>query len=82
MYIYVNIYIHKYVYMYMFIYGITCMYLNIYLFKYGYIHIYTDLSVGIFSCSFISCIHLTYGVATVSRIDKITGLFCRILSLL
>jgi len=29
------------------------------------------------------CIHLhCYGVATVSRIDKIIGLFCRILSLL
>jgi len=35
--------------------------------------------VHVFSGSGSSC---TYGVATVSRIDKITGLFCRISSLL
>jgi len=37
---------------------------------------YTEQKRAITSCV------VYYGVATVSRIDKITGLFCRILSLL
>jgi len=34
------------------------------------------------SCYIHNCVYVSYGVATVSRIDKITGLFCRISSIL
>jgi hypothetical protein len=30
----------------------------------------------------IGCVHVCYGVATMSRLLEITGLFCRILSVL
>ena len=37
---------------------------------------------SIYTCTYIHVYIYTHGVATVSRIDKIIGLFCRILSLL
>ena len=66
---------------------------NTHLFTYIYIHIYTNthtLFLNNFRVNIRQCVHVSwryiciyrYGVATVSRIDKITDLFCRILSIL
>ena len=59
------------------IYTYTCIY------KYMYIYIYTHTHTHIFYRSGLSASSsASYGVATVSRIDEIPGLFCRISSLL
>ena len=60
-------------------------YLHIYINKYIHIHIHIDMHVHIHISASVrgpTYIHSGYGVATVSRIDKIIGLFCRIASLL
>jgi len=59
------------------------------MYTYIYVYVYIDMHVCIYMCA---CIHIyipndgtppdCYGVATISRIDKIIGLFCRISSLL
>ena len=72
-YIYTNIYmyicIHIYIYIYTYIYILTYIYIYM---KYTYITIpYPKTSV----CR--SCISFAYEEALVSRIDKITGLFCK-----
>jgi len=60
-------------------------------FPHVYMHMYTHVYMHVYqihsSPSYVLQLNttiqtFTYGVATVSRIDKITGLFCRILSLL
>ena len=79
--------IHMYMYM--------CRYIcNVYICVYRYINIYIHIYMYIISYIYVmythvnihlqnrSCHSFMYGVATVSRIDKIIGLFCRILSLL
>ena len=45
-------------------------------------YIYNELCAYIHTSSILYICYHAYGVASVSRIDYITGLFCRILSLL
>jgi len=75
--IYVYIYIHIYIYTYICTH--TYVHINIYICTYIYIHLYLyDVSKYI-----RICLHTyTYGVATISRLLRIMGLFCRIQSLL
>ena len=78
-YLFICIYSYTSIYIYVYICVDTCIY--------AYIHAYTYTYMYIYDICMYAYIHVhtqkqTYGVATVSRIDKITGLFCSILSLL
>jgi len=48
----------------------------------AYIHTYIRTCTQIYICTYVHTYMYTYGVATISRIDKIIGLFCRKASLL
>ena len=60
------------------------MYIYLYLYTCVYVYMYVCVYVCVFKCICTVTLHwiVGYGVATVSRIDKIIGLFCRISSLL
>jgi len=77
-YIHICIFSYVYVYIYMYLYTYICIYVYIYI----YIETKTT-NTRIFICILTGrCISLyMYGMASVSKIDKIIGLFCRILSL-
>jgi len=66
------IHIYTYIYMYIYIYGYTYIFTDIHI----YIYVYMCLRY----CSARE--EIGYGVATISRLLKITGLLCRISSLL
>jgi len=72
---FINTYIYIYIYIYIHIYTEVCTYIYIYTHMrcahiYIYIHIhFTDMCTP--------QVEISYGVALVSRIDKIIGLFCK-----
>ena len=55
------------------------MYIPLYTCIYTYIHVYTGIYmyVHVYICNMYIYVY-TYGVATISRLLKILGLFCRV----
>ena len=85
---YTYMYIFIYIYMYMYIYVCICMYMAMYMYVYIYIclyiyiHIYIYINIHIYiyvhSRPASECnLGPSHGVALISRIDKIIGLFCK-----
>jgi len=73
MYIYMDIHIYTYVYAYIWTYTRTC--------THAYIHSYKHMHTNTYiytAWPFLIAIMETYGVATISRLVKIIGLFCKI----
>jgi len=69
-----------YIYIYIYIYTYISIYIYIYI--YIYIHVYVILRPNTVRTR-STCVNATwYGVATIGRLLKIIGLFCRISSLL
>ena len=76
----IHMYIYIYIHMYILIYKNIHMYIDAYIYICIYIHVCVNLYSGI--CTYEKGRGMTYGVATISRLLKMIGLFGRILSLL
>ena len=75
----ISIYVYMYIYIYVYTYIYLCVYIYIYMYAYIYIYMYVHVDIYKIDIRYQS-LPKTW-VATVSRVDKITSLFCRILSL-
>jgi len=72
-YTYVNTYIYIYIYTDMYTYIYLYTYVNTYIYIYIYWHVYIYLSIQRSQVVYI----YTNGVAAISRLLKITGIFCK-----
>ena len=83
MYIYMYIYTNTYIYMYIYTHIYIYIYIRICMCVHINIHLYRLVSAVECAGTLLAWfVKMCYGVATVSRTDKIIGLFCRISSLL
>ena len=81
-YIYIYIYIHMYIYIRIHICVCISVYIYIHICVYIYIHMYTIYTymcvyIYIFICMRAFLVWIWYGVATIRRLLKMIGLFCK-----